>query len=138
MEKAPPARPFPGFRFWGLGSNGTVTAVKRPFEIAKNQSANLHREFTLLAISFAVAKLALLILAVCRATYAVELMRLIYQLLTIQLNRLTVFWVPLLPKPLSSYVLNFLVQGRGFYFICCLFEVLFYLKFRLWAVCFYF
>lgn len=83
----------------GLGSNGTVTAVKRPFEIAKNQSANLHREFTLLAISFAVAKLALLILAVCRATYAVELMRLIYQLLTIQLNRLTVFWVPLLPKP---------------------------------------
>ncbi|MCT6999652.1 hypothetical protein, partial [Salmonella enterica] len=85
--------------FHSARSNGTVTAVKRPFEIAKNQSANLHREFTLLAISFAVAKLALLILAVCRATYAVELMRLIYQLLTIQLNRLTVFWVPLLPKP---------------------------------------
>ena len=67
--------------------------------MAKNQPANLHREFTLLAISFAVAKLALLILAVCRATYAVELKRLIYLLLTIQLNRLTVFWVPLLPKP---------------------------------------
>lgn len=31
---------------------------------------------------------------------AVDLNRLIYLLLTIQLNRLTAFWVPLLPKPL--------------------------------------
>lgn len=45
--------------------------------------------------------MSILILAVCGAKDAVDLNRLIYLLLTIQLNRLTVFWVPLLPKSLS-------------------------------------
>ncbi|HFL9910089.1 TPA: hypothetical protein ACG5WY_004811 [Escherichia coli] len=43
--------------------------------------------------------MASLILAVCGAKDVVDLNRLIYLLLTIQLNRLTAFLVPLLPNP---------------------------------------
>ncbi|EHQ1784542.1 DDE-type integrase/transposase/recombinase [Salmonella enterica] len=55
-----------------------------------------------LAAAFTIAKLPILILAVCGAKDAVDLNRLIYLLLTIQLNHLTVFLVPLLPKPLHT------------------------------------
>lgn len=43
--------------------------------------------------------MALLILAICRVKDVVDLNRLIYLLLAIQFNRLTVFWVPLLLNP---------------------------------------
>jgi hypothetical protein len=38
-------------------------------------------------------------LADCRAKGGVSINRFIYQLLTTELNLLTVFWVPLIPKP---------------------------------------
>ncbi|EOO9854906.1 hypothetical protein BCC96_RS24220, partial [Escherichia coli] len=60
------------------------------------------RESAFLAICFGGAKLASLILAVCGAKDVVDLNRLIYLLLTIQLNRLTAFLVPLLPNPLFT------------------------------------